>query len=159
MSSGKYFYEKPTGRWLFILHPKHFLFRNIVMKQEIDKFEIDPPKGLREAVSERIKAERKKKAFRKKALYFCGFFVSGSGILFSMIFFGKEILISDFWNIILLLLTDMRIVSMYWQEFFLSLLETFPFEALAVVLAPTFMLLVLMKKYTEQQNIVRLKFN
>jgi hypothetical protein len=144
------------------MHPESILFRNINMELKQSKnniCEIEPPKGLKQAVLGRIKLEQEKKVFRKKILYFCGFFACISAFLFSGIYFGHEILTSDFWSIGSLAFTDLKIVSAYWQEFSLSLLETFPFEAVAFVLAPVFMLLVLTKKYYEQQNLFKLKFN
>jgi hypothetical protein len=109
--------------------------------------EIEPPKYLKEAVLGRIEKEKQKQIFCKKMLYFCGFFVSGAGLLFSLIYFGREILVSDFWSISSLAFTDLKIVSAYWQEFSLSLLETFPFEALAIILVPVLILLILIKEY------------
>jgi hypothetical protein len=130
------------------------------MKQEIGiNFEVDLPKGLKEAVLQRIEKEKAKKIFRQKVSYSCGFFVSVSAILFSVAFFGKEILASDFWSISALAFTDMKIVAVYWQEYALSLLETFPFEAFAFVLMSVFSLLLMAKKYSEQQNSLELKFN
>lgn len=121
--------------------------------------EIKPPKYLKNVVLRRIEKERQKKVFRKKMLFRFSFFASLSAFLFSTIFFGREILVSDFWSISSLAFTDIKTVAVYWQEFALSLLETFPFEAAAFVLAPIFMLLVLANKYYEQQSFSKLKFN
>jgi len=122
-------------------------------------FQENPPKYLKQAVLRRIEIERRKRVFRKKMLFKLGFFACVSAFLFSAIFFGHEILASDFWSISLLAFTDIKTVATYWQEFTLSLMETFPFEATAFVLAPIFMLLVLANKYYEQQNFSKLRFS
>lgn len=111
--------------------------------------EIDPPVNLKKAVFARIAKERQKQIFRKKALYFSGFSVSIIGLFASIGFFGRNIITSDFWSIGSLFFTDMKVVAAYWQEYALSLLETFPVEALAFVLMPMFILLVLAKQYSE----------
>lgn len=111
--------------------------------------EIDPPVNLKKAVFARIAKERQKQIFRKKVLYFSGFAVSMIGLFASIGFFGRNIIASDFWSIGSLVFTDMKVVAAYWQEYALSLLETFPVEALVFVLMPMFILLVLAKQYSE----------
>lgn len=127
----------------------------------VDKFlEIEPPAHLKEAIFRRIELERRKKALRHKIFYFCGFFVSGGGFLLAGIFFVREIRASEFWSILSLIFTDAKILTAYWREYALSLMETFPFEATIFVLAPVLILLVLMKKYVEyieQHNLTKLK--
>ena len=137
------------------MHLKCSLSRSTVMRQgqtnETNKIisEIDPPAYLKKAVFERIDKERQKQIFRKKMLYLCSFSVSIVGLLASLLLFGKNIVTSDFWSISFLAFTDMKVVITYWQEYSLSLLETFPVEATAFVLVPMFILLVLAKQYSE----------
>jgi hypothetical protein len=122
------------------------------MRQEqVNKIisEIEPPAYLKKAVFERIDKERQKQIFRKKMLYFSGFLVSIISLFASVGFFGRNIVASDFWNISSLAFTDMKIVATYWQEFSLSLLETFPVESVAFVLVPMFVFLVLVRQYSE----------
>jgi len=145
------------------MHPQGCLLRIIIMKQKRPKdifniiSEIDPPVGLKEAVFERIAKERQKQIFRKKMLYFGGFLISIFGLFVSVVFFGRNIIASDFWSISSLAFSDMKIVSAYWQEFSLSLLETFPFEEMAFVLVPVFIILALVRKYNE--NVINLRYN
>ena len=85
-----------------------------------------------------------------------GFFVAGAGLLVAGAFFIKEIMVSDFWSIFSLSFTDAGTLLAYWQEFALSLLETFPAESFAYLLAPVFVLLVLAKEYGERQQAMKL---
>jgi hypothetical protein len=137
------------------MHPKRLLSRNNNMRQKQSNhniLEIDPPAYLKEAVFERIVKERQKQIFRKKLLYFSGFSVSVIGLFASLILFVKNIATSDFWNISSLVFTDMKVVVTYWQEFSLSLLETFPVEAFTFILMPLLMLMILIKEYNSQSN-------
>ena len=111
--------------------------------------EINPPAYLKRVVFERIAKEQRKQIIRKKMFYFSGFSVSIICLLASLLLFGKNIETSDFWSISSLAFSDMQVVAKYWQEYSLSLLETFPVEAMAFILAPMFILLVLAKQYTE----------
>lgn len=133
------------------MHPKCSLSRSTIMRQEqANKIisEINPPAYLKKAVFELIDKERQKQIFRKKMLYLCGFLISIVGLFASLLLFGKNIITSDFWSIGSLAFTDLKVVVTYWQEYSLSLLETFPVEAMAFILAPTFILLVLAKQYS-----------
>jgi hypothetical protein len=120
-------------------------------QKQTDKIisEIDPPAYLKKAVFERIAKENQKQIIRKKMLYFGGFSVSIIGIFASIGFFGRNIIASDFWSIGSLFFTDMKAVTTYWQEYILSLLETFPVEPFAFILTPIFILLVLARQYAE----------
>jgi len=134
------------------MHPKIDLSRITIMRQEqTNKIisEIEPPACLKRAVFERIDKERQKQIFHKKMFYLCGFSVSIMGLFASLLLFGKNIITSDFWSISSLAFTDMKVVAIYWQEYSLSLLETLPVEAMAFILVPTFILLVLAKQYSE----------
>ena len=134
------------------MHPKCFLPRSTIMRQEqANKIisEINPPAYLKKAVFKCIAKEQRKQIFRKKMFYLCGFSVSIVGLFASLLLFGKNIITSDFWSISSLAFTDMKVVAIYWQEYSLSLLETFPVEATAFVLMPMFILLVLAKQYSE----------
>ena len=113
--------------------------------------EIQPPSYLKEAVLRRISETREKEIRRKKILFQCGFVFSGASLLFAGIFFGKEIVSSEFWSIAALGFSDMGIVLSHWQSFGLSLLETLPIVALAAMFVPVFFFLMLIKKYAEQQ--------
>lgn len=120
--------------------------------------EIQPPSYLKEAVLRRISEERVKDIRRRKIFFQCGFAFSGLSLLFASIFFGNEIISSEFWSIASLGFSDMGIVLSHWQTFGLSLLETLPTVALAAMLVPVFSLLILIKNYAEQQAVLKLKF-
>ena len=125
-----------------------------------NKLEIEPSKHLKEVVLRRIGKERQKQILRKKLFYFSGFAFSTAGLFAAVGFFGRNIIVSDFWSIVSLAFTDMQIVVGFWKEFVLSLAETFPFEALAAILMPVFLLLIFAKKYSEcsEQKLTKLRF-
>lgn len=114
--------------------------------------EIDPPAYLKEAVFARVAKEREKQILRKKMLYLGGFSISTFGLLAAVGFFGRNIVASDFWSIVSLAFTDLKVVAMFWQEYALSLLETFPVEAFACICIPLLVLMILIKEYISQSN-------
>jgi hypothetical protein len=118
--------------------------------------ELEPPKHLKMAVFARLEREKQKQIMRRKMALLGGFFVAGAGLLVAGAFFIKEIMVSDFWSIFSLSFTDAGTLLAYWQEFALSLLETFPAESFAYLLAPVFVLLVLAKEYGERQQAMKL---
>jgi hypothetical protein len=108
---------------------------------------IEPPKRLKNAIFRRISEEAKKRLDRRKMIFKTGIFLSFAFLVILGFIFGKEIIASDFWSLALLGFTDKSIVAAHWQEFILSLSETFPAEAVAFIFAPMFILLVLAKQY------------
>ncbi|HBI33808.1 MAG TPA: hypothetical protein DEA43_04165 [Candidatus Moranbacteria bacterium] len=122
--------------------PKHIL-NNII--------EIEPPSYLQAVVLRRISEAKIQDARRQKILFRCGFIFSGASIIITNIFFGSDVLFSEFWNIASLGFSDAEIVLANWQSFGLSLLETFPVVAVSFIFTSIFFLLILMKKYSEQE--------
>jgi hypothetical protein len=126
---------------------------------QINKFiMVEPPKYLKTAVFKRISEEAKKRLSRRKFIFRSGILLSFVFLGFSAFIFGKEILNSDFWSLASLGFSDMQIVTRHWQEFGLSLFETFPAEAVTIIFIPIFFLLVLSKQYYQNQNFMQLKF-
>lgn len=65
----------------------------------------------------------------------------------SVAVFARELAMSEFWSIARLVVTDMRDVSVYWQDYVFSLLETMPALEMALILAPMVMGLTLLGSY------------
>lgn len=120
--------------------------------------EIQPPKELKEAVLMSIKMAQQKQIRRRKIMFFAGFIFSAAAAIFSGAVFGKEILTSEFWSIASLSISDAQVVLRSWQEYGLSLLETFPTAAFASLLAPLCMILILVKKYVQEADNVKFNF-
>ena len=88
--------------------------------------EIESPKGLRQAIFQRIEKEKARRLFLKKLLIIVGFAISIVSGIATSAFFGKEILASEFSSLVLLVFSDLKLISAMWQDYLLSLLETLP---------------------------------
>jgi hypothetical protein len=122
------------------------------LKQILNIHDIQPPKGLKQAVFERIEKEKMKKIARKRLLLRIGFILSGISSVVSLLFFGKDILSSEFLTLVLLGFSDMKTVTMLWQNYALSLMETLPTVSISATLLPVFIFMILLKKYGELEN-------
>ncbi len=87
-------------------------------------------------------ARRKKLMWSQMGLAF-----SSTMAVLAGIFYGQEFLASSFWNMIALVFSDAQVVALYWSEFSLSLIETFPLEALIFMLIPSFAVLLSLNIY------------
>lgn len=121
-------------------------------------FEIEPPESLKGVVLSRLAKEKEKVKRRKEFLFRTGFVFSVGSLAWAGIFFGGEILVSDFWAIASLALSDLWLVADYWQEFGWSLLENFPAAEIAGIFLPVLLLMFLIKKYGEQEKIMRFSY-
>lgn len=121
-------------------------------------FEIEPTESLKGVVLSRLAKEKEKVRRRKEFLLQAGFVFSIGSLAWAGIFFGGEILVSDFWAIASLALSDLRLVADYWQEFGWSLLENFPAAEIAGILLPVLLLMFLVKKYGQQEPVLRFNF-
>lgn len=139
------------------MHPNLFLVRNMDMDRNfknipVEFSEIEPPKILKTAVFEAIEREKMRMLARQKFLFqacfaLCGFFV------FSMLaIFGKEILSSEFASLLAIGVSDLKTVSMFWEEYVFSLLETLPAFSIFAMLFPIFIFLLLLKQYAKFQQ-------
>lgn len=111
--------------------------------------QLEHPKHLKSQILQKIKILERKRQTRQKMLYRSGIFSSIAMLFGAVIFFGNEILSSEFWNIASLTLSDIREISYYWQEYIFSLLETFPLISVIAILAPFFFFMLSLKKYEE----------
>jgi ABC-type phosphate/phosphonate transport system permease subunit len=107
------------------------------------------PKGLKQAVFERIEMEKAKKVARKKLFLQMGFAVSGVSSAVTLAIFGREILSSEFFSLILLGFSDMKTVTVMWQDYAYSLMETLPTATIAMTLLPIFIFMLLLSQYAK----------
>jgi hypothetical protein len=121
-------------------------------KDIFNDYDIEPPKGLKQAVFERIEMEKDKSVARKKLLLDAGFVVSGASSFAAVFFLGKEIVSSEFFSLASLMFSDMKTVAMLWQDYTLSLLETLPTVSIATTLLPVFVFMILLRQYGKLEN-------
>jgi hypothetical protein len=109
--------------------------------------ETDLPERLEGLILAKIRRAEGKSIRRKLFLSYIGLTGSAVGAFYAIFTFGREILNSEFGNIISLAFSDLVIVAEHWREFALSLLETLPVINMAAILAPVFILLLSMNAY------------
>lgn len=109
--------------------------------------ELEPSLKLESFILAKIERERNKIIREKKALAWAGILGSAMAAIYAVSIFGQEILQSDFWSIISLAFSDINIVLSNWNDYALSLLETFPAVYAAFMLAPIFILLLSLDAY------------
>jgi hypothetical protein len=122
------------------------------LKDILHSYDIQPPKGLKQAVFQRIEKEKTKSLIRKRWYLRAGFVISGSCSIAAIVFLGKEILASEFFAIASLGLSDMKTVASFWQNYVFSLLETLPTVSLTIMLLPVFIFMLLLRQYGKLQQ-------
>lgn len=106
-----------------------------------------PSSGLESRILFAIR-EAEYLARRKKLMWSqMGLAFSSATAVLSGIFYGQEFLASSFWSMIALVFSDAQVVALYWSEFSLSLLETFPLQSVMFMLVPSFALLLFLNMY------------
>ncbi|MEI7890415.1 MAG: hypothetical protein WCI36_00440 [bacterium] len=121
-------------------------------KTILGDLEIKLPKGLKQAVFARIEMENQKSVARKLLLIRIGFVFSGISSFAALAIFGKELLLSEFFSITLLVFSDLNTISMMWQDYTLSLLETMPTVSISMTLLPIFVFMFLLRQYGKLQS-------
>ena len=106
----------------------HQIFKKISQKE--------PRPELAGLILAKISELRRRQIKRK--LFFSYFSLAGSfgAFFWAIISYGQTFLHSDFWIILQLLLTDATDVMRNWNDFLLSLMETFPVFSTVVMLLP-----------------------
>jgi len=89
----------------------------------------------------RIVARKKMLRLRLALLFSVG------AVVFALIYFGGQLLDSDFLNLAKLAMTDFLSVSVFWRQFLMSLSETLPVVNVVGILLPVFLFLVTLDKY------------
>ena len=120
--------------------------------------EIEPPAYLKGAVLNCIALAREVKVKRQKRLLTLGFVATGISFIAAVVVLGSQLMASDFWSIVALSYTDAGTLLGHWQEYGISLLETFPAMSVAGILLPVFLFMLLLKEYAREQYVGRLKF-
>ncbi|NTW26961.1 MAG: hypothetical protein HGA36_01415 [Candidatus Moranbacteria bacterium] len=119
--------------------------------------EIDPPKHLAQAVFSRIAREKARRISRKILWLRIGFIVSGILSIAALGVFGKIILTSEFSILLSLIFSDLKTVLIVWQDYVISLLETFPVISVVATLSPFFVFLLLIKQYAKLESDQQIK--
>jgi hypothetical protein len=119
----------------------------------INKFsEIEPPKGLKEAIFQRIEKEQVRTALRKQRFFQFGLAICGIFSFAALAIFGRAILASEFFSLAMLAFSDLKTVLAMWQDYGFSLLETLPTVSIAATLLPIFTFLLLLRQYAKFQE-------
>jgi hypothetical protein len=111
--------------------------------------QFEPPKGLKEAVLTRIEKEKMKKMAFKKMWFRLGFAISGIFSILAIFVFGRQLLASEFLSLAFLGFSDMQVMATLWQDYLMSLLETFPTVIVAGTLLPIFVFMLLIQQYAK----------
>lgn len=104
--------------------------------------ELTPSPQLEEIILRKIELEKNKSLKRKLVFYYSSLIGSAAAVLATIFIFGKAFLESEFLKVASLAFSDATIVATHWQEFFYSVLETFPVVSAILTLIPVFALLI-----------------
>jgi len=107
---------------------------------------LEPPAGLGERIVQSIHEERLVLSIKRRLVLFTlGLAASLVVLVFSFMSFRSGVVSSGFADFFSLLFSDFRVVTYYWQNYILSLLESLPIFSLAIFLAAIFSVLELVK--------------
>lgn len=139
------------------MHQKQLPNRISSMKQSLNQLfknisELNPPSKLEDAILSKIETEKSKLLKRKLLFSYLSLAGSAAAVFATIFAFGRVFLESEFLNVASLAFSDAAIVSAHWQEFFYSILETFPVINTIVILIPVFALLLSLNLLTSLDN-------
>ena len=118
----------------------------------------EPAPGLGARIFGRVLWE-KKLMLRQQMRWAVGGLIGSLGLLFYGVYtFGNALTQSDFWNLASLAFFDLASVSHFWQDFFLSLLETAPVVPLLSLCMPLFIFLWAFSLYVATRENERYHF-
>jgi hypothetical protein len=127
------------------------------MENDWEKMDIEPPAGLFIKVMNRIEAEERIMLLKRRIFVFsCAIFGSTIGLIFSFNFAGNAMIDSGFGEFFSLMFSDPTIVGAYWQNFFLTLLESLPIVEITVFLSVIFLLLQFIRFLNKDIRIINL---
>jgi hypothetical protein len=120
------------------------------MKDNFDKLftslpATEPPDGLLRKTLDRLEKARERRAFKRLVLLSLGLIASATALVPLGRMFYAEVSASGFWQFFSLIFSDFGAVTVVWQNFILTLLETLPVYSLAGILLVTFVFLELLK--------------
>ncbi|MFA5368981.1 MAG: hypothetical protein WC303_03240 [Candidatus Paceibacterota bacterium] len=127
------------------------------MEKDWQKLDIEPPAGLFIKVLNRIEAEERIMLLKRRIFIFsCAGFGSLIGLIFSFNFVRKAMVNSGFGDFFSLIFSDSMIVLNYWQNFFLTLLESFPIIEAIFFLGIVLLLLQLTKLISRDVKVINI---
>lgn len=106
-----------------------------------------PQVGLEKKIFQAVLVVRNQEMKHRLMTSYAGIAASLGAFLYASLTFGKTLIESDFWNIISLIFSDLTVAVRYSNDFFFSLLETFPAFSVASVLLPIFVFLLFLNMY------------
>ncbi|RJQ31849.1 MAG: hypothetical protein C4562_05260 [Actinobacteria bacterium] len=98
--------------------------------------ELEPNPQLKNVILNSIQLEKAKQVRRKLVLVYLGMAGSVSAVVLAWSAYGNALVKSDFFNMLSLIFSDISVVLEHWQEFVLSLFETFPVFNIISMLLP-----------------------
>jgi hypothetical protein len=104
--------------------------------------EIEPSSGLEKVILARINTENIRKLRWKLMFSRISMGVSVAAFLYVFFVMGKELLGSDFANLVSLAFSDLATVAQNWNDYAFSLAETFPALTVGLILLPVFLLMM-----------------
>lgn len=128
------------------MHQKAFFFRLFNMNQNFNP-QLTPKRAedLMDRINLKIASEQKK-AVRRRTVFFTGtFIISMIAIMPAYNALADNLAASGFMDYFSLLFSDWAVISRYWQNFVLSLLEVLPVMSLAAFLTVIFVILESLK--------------
>ncbi len=114
--------------------------------------ELDPPSKLQGAVLRKIRLEKAKIIKRKRAFFYSGILASLFSAVFAGLHFADNLSQSGFWNLAKLAFSDTGTIAVFWKDFALSLLETFPVAYAISTLIPLLALVLFLNFYLKLNN-------
>ncbi len=127
------------------------------MEKDWKKSDIEPPAGLFIKVLNRIEAEERIILLKRRIFIFsCAILGSSIGLVFSFDFVRKAMITSGFGDFFSLIFSDSMIVLNYWQNFFLTLLESFPIIEAIFFLGIVLLLLQLTKLISRDVKVINI---
>ena len=104
--------------------------------------DLEPSVGLEKRILRKISLEREKQIGKDLVFYRVWSFGSSALALYAIFSFGNSIIKSEFWSILSLVFSDIRIVTANWGDYAFSILETLPTISLIFILIPLFILIL-----------------
>lgn len=111
-----------------------------------------PREGLEKEIFQAVLVVKNREMRRRLMVSYVGIISSLGALVYTSLTFGKTLLESEFWSIILLVFSDLTVAVRYSNDFLLSLLETFPAFSVASVLLPTFIFFMFLNMYAGAQK-------
>ncbi len=109
--------------------------------------DVDIPPDMEGRVRARVFSEIHREVRRTVFFARFGVFFSATAFLYSLANYGGAIFASDFWSMMTLLFSDASLVAVHWEDFVLSLFETFPVSDFVFILVPAFLFFLCLNLY------------